>query len=307
MRALITGGAGFIGSSIARALLARGDEVRILDNLLTGFEENIPPEAEFFRGDLRELDNVRRACDGMEVVFHQGAFRSVPKSVDNPTMANDCNVTGTLHVLIGAVEADVRRVVYASSSSAYGESGVDIQHEELTPRPSSPYAVSKLAGEYYCRTWTAVHGLSTVSLRYFNVFGPGQHPESKYAALFPGFISKLVAGEAPEVHWDGEQSRDFTFIEDVVRANLAAAEAPDEASGKPFNIGGGRPKTVNEVLKAVTDALGVWIDPVHTPKRQGDIRSTHADISRARDILGWEPKADWDEAVQATVDWFQKR
>ena len=304
--ALVTGGAGFIGSAIARALVAKGREVRVLDNFLTGFEENVPAGATVIRGDLRDLDAVREAVRGVDVVFHHGAVRSVPRSIDEPVLVEQCNAAGTLHVLVAAEEARVRRVVYASSSSVYGDSLAPVNQEDLPTDPQSPYAVSKLAAEQYCRVWTRVKGLSTVSLRYFNVFGPGQHPESKYAAVFPAFIKALAEGTAPEVHWDGEQSRDFSYIDDVVRANLAAAGADGRADGAVLNVGGGWPKTVNEVLRAVSEAMGTWIDPVSTPKRAGDVRHTRADISRAREVLGWEPRADWTEAVAATVRWFQE-
>ena len=306
-RALVTGGAGFIGSAIARELLAQGDEVRIVDNFLTGFEENVPAEAELVRGDIRDLDTCRKVCEGIDLVFHQAAFRSVPKSVDDPRLSNDCNVTGTLNVLMAAADAGVRRLVYASSSSAYGDISGTVNHEDLPTNPRSPYAVSKLAAEHYCQIWHDLKGFSTVSLRYFNVFGPGQHPDSKYSAVFPGFVSALVGGTPPEVHWDGEQSRDFTYIDDIVRANLLASEADDRASGMVFNIGGGRPKTINEVLRSIADVVGTWIEPTHTPKRQGDIRSTEADISRAAEYLGWKPEAEWDESVEATVRWFQAK
>jgi nucleoside-diphosphate-sugar epimerase len=201
----------------------------------------------------------------------------------------------------------VRRVVYASSSSVYGDVAEGRQREDMTPSPLSPYAVSKLAAEQYCRVWTHLKGLSTVSLRYFNVFGPGQRPESKYAAVFPGFISALAESRAPEVHWDGEQSRDFSYIDDVVRANVAAAEAGPDADGAVINVAGGDPKSVNEVLDVVSEAIGRWIEPVRTPKRAGDVRRTHADISRARDVLGWTPQADWKESVAQTVAWFLQR
>jgi nucleoside-diphosphate-sugar epimerase len=302
MRALVTGGGGFIGSAIARSLVSQGHEVRVLDNFLTGFREAVPEGVELFEGDLRDLDEVRGACRDIEVVFHQGAVRSVPRSVDEPMLVQECNVLGTLHVLLAAADAGVRRVVYASSSSVYGDVSEGTDREEMAPDPLSPYAVTKLTGEYYCRVWTRLGGPSTVSLRYFNVFGPGQHAESKYAAVFPGFCSALVAGRPPEVHWDGEQTRDFTYIDDVVRANLLAAEA--DASGAVVNIAGGSPKSVNEVLQAVSREVGTWIEPVRTPKRSGDVRRTHADISRARDLLGWEPRADWRESVAATVRWF---
>lgn len=305
MRALVTGGAGYIGSCIARALLEGGWEVRVFDNLLTGSEERVPQRVEFVRGDLREADAVAEVCRGIDVVFHQGAARSVERSMDDPVLSHACNATGTLHLLLGAQRAGVRRVVYASSSSIYGDAGEGVQREDQPPNPRSPYAASKLAGENYCRVWTAVHGLSTVSLRYFNVFGPGQPAESRYALVFPSFVAALVAGRPPELHWDGEQSRDFTAIDDVVRANLLAADADERADGEVINIAGGRPRTINEVLRAVSDAVGTWIEPRHEPKRPGDVRHTRADISKARELLGWEPGADWDETVRATVEWFR--
>jgi nucleoside-diphosphate-sugar epimerase len=306
MRALVTGGAGFIGSAVARALLERGDEVGVFDNFLTGSSDRMPEGAHQVVGDLRDPDAVRSAMDGVEVVFHQGALPSVPRSVADPALANACNVQGTLNVLVGARDAGVRRVVYASSSSVYGDTGADVQREDLAPQPLSPYGVSKLAGEYYCSVWTRLLGLSTVSLRYFNVFGPRQDPESQYAAVFPTFCAKLLRGEAPEVHWDGEQSRDFTFIDDVVAANLAAGDVDDRADGAIVNIAGGRPKTINEVLSAVSDAVGRWIEPRRLPRRPGDIRTSRADLTRAREVLGWEPKVPWSDAVARTVAWFSQ-
>jgi nucleoside-diphosphate-sugar epimerase len=304
MRALVTGGAGFIGSAIGRELVSRGHEVRVLDNFLSGFREALPPGADLAEGDLRDLEAVRKAVDGTEVVFHQGAVRSVPRSVDEPVLVEETNVLGTLHVVLAAAEAGVRRVVYASSSSVYGDVGEAVNREDLPPDPLSPYAASKLAGELYCRVWTHLKDLSTVSLRYFNVFGPGQSLESKYAAVFPAFCSALVAGRPPEVHWDGEQSRDFTYIDDVVEANVLAAEADSRVDGAVINIAGGRPKTVNEVLRAVSEALGRWVEPARAPRRPGDVRRTHADIARARELLGWTPRSDWDQAVRSTVRWF---
>jgi nucleoside-diphosphate-sugar epimerase len=304
VKALVTGGAGFIGSAIARALVEGGWTVRVLDNFLTGFEENVPLGAELMRADIRDLEAVRLACRGVEVVFHQGALRSVERSVDNPRLTQDCNVVGTLNVLLGSEETGVRRVVYASSSSVYGDLNSLANREDSLPEPASPYAASKLAGEYYCRVWTRLKGLSTVSLRYFNVFGPGQHPESKYAAVFPAFISALAAGRPPEVHWDGEQSRDFTYIDDVVRANILAALGDDRVDGEVLNIGGGHPKSVKEVLDSVSENLGRWIDPIPTPKRSGDVRRTWADITKAKKLLGWEPRVTWDRAVETTVHWF---
>lgn len=306
MKALVTGGAGFIGSAVARALVAQGDGVRVLDNLATGQRDRVPPGSEFVEGDLRDPDALRRCCRGVEVIFHHAAIRSVPRSVDDPLLSNDANVTGTLNLLVAAEEAGVRRVVYASSSSVYGDSEGAINREDMAPSPRSPYAVSKLAGEYYCRVWTHLKGLSTVSLRYFNVFGPGQPAESKYAAVFPAFISALVAGRKPEIHWDGEQSRDFSFIDDVVHANLLASSADGGVvDGAVINIGGGRPHTVNEVFESVSKTLGAAVEPRRTPRRPGDVRSTRADIDRAQALLGWRPETDWDDAVRATVEWFR--
>ncbi len=307
MRALVTGGAGFIGSSIARALLERGDDVRVVDSLVTGFRENVPEGTEFVLGDLRDPEVAGRVCTGVEVVFHEAAIRSVPKSVDDPSAANDNNVTATLNLLLGAEAAGVSRLVYASSSSVYGGAEDGLNREDAVPRPLSPYAVSKLAGEYYCRVWSHLGRLSTVSLRYFNVFGPGQHPESKYSAVFPAFVAALTERRVPEIHWDGEQSRDFTYIDDVVAANLAAAAAGPDADGEVFNVGGGRTRSVNEVFDSVCEVLGYRIEPCRTPMRPGDVRCSRADISKAAGLLGWRPRADWAQSVKATVAWFLDR
>ena len=305
MRALVTGGAGFIGSSLARSLLQQNWEVRIIDNLLNGFQENVPDGSDFVLGDLRDPTTVREACEGVDIVFHQGAVRSVPRSVDDPILSSSCNVIGTLNVLVAAEQCGVKRVVYASSSSVYGDVPEGLQREDMKQSPLSPYAVSKLAAEQYCAVWTRLKGLSTVSLRYFNVFGPGQHPESKYSAVFPAFISALVEERAPELHWDGEQRRDFSYIDDVVAANIAAAtSAVDGIDGSVLNIAGGDPKSVNEVLSAVAEAVGRWIEPTRSPKRAGDVRRTHADISRARRLLNWSPQAEWTASVHQTVAWF---
>ncbi|HVL90869.1 MAG TPA: NAD-dependent epimerase/dehydratase family protein [Actinomycetota bacterium] len=306
MKVLVTGVAGFIGSRLAGRLIADGHEVRGLDSFLTGFKENIPDGCDFLEADLRDLDAMHAATRGVEVVFHQAARRSVAKSVDDPRLSHECNATGTLNLLIAAHGAGVRKFVYASSSSVYGDPPEPLRTETQVPRPISPYAVSKLAGEHYGQAFTAIHGLPVVSLRYFNVFGPGQHRESKYALLFPAFVEALVEKRAPEVDWDGHQSRDFTFIDDIVEANLKAANAGPEADGESFNIGAGHGRTVNEVLEAVSDAVGRWIDPVATPKRPGDVRHTLADIGKAKRLLGWEPRADWDASVRACVDWFAR-
>ncbi len=307
MRVLVTGGAGFVGSAIAAACVGRGDDVAVIDNMLNGDPSRVPEGAKLVEADLRDLDAVRAVSTGAELVFHEAALRSVPRSVDDPVLATECNVIGTMNVLIAAQEAGVRRVVYASSSSAYGGVTDGLQHEDATPRPLSPYAASKLAAEHYCQVWTRVHGLSTVSLRYFNIFGPGQDPESKYSAVVPAFVAALLQGRPPVVHWDGEQSRDFTYIDDVVEANLKAAEADQRADGSVINIGGGRPRSINEMLQAISDEIGVWIEPERVPMRAGDIRSSSADISRARDLLGWEPTTSWSDAVKATVAYLRDK
>lgn len=304
MRALVTGGGGFIGSALARALVAEGHEVRVLDSFITGFREAVPSETELVEGDLRDLDVVRNAADGVEIVFHQAAIRSVHRSVDDPVLVDGCNVRGTMNVLIAAQEAGARKVIYASSSSVYGDNPAPRLREDMVPEPISPYGVSKLTGEMYARVWTTLYGLPTVSLRYFNVYGPGQHKESLYAAVFPAFVAALLSGEAPEVHWDGEQTRDFTYIDDVIEANFRAAAASSEADGASVNIGNGEAHSVNEVLAAVSEAAGRWIDPVRTERRPGDVRHTLADIGAAGRLLGWRPKAEWQPSVAATVAWF---
>lgn len=301
----MTGGAGFIGAALALELVRQGARVRVFDNLIASSRDAVPEGAEFVLGDLRNPEDIRKACEGVDVVFHQAAIRSVPRSVDEPTLTHDCNLTGTLNLLLAAEATDVRRVVYASSSSVYG--GTDgISRESDPTSPLSPYAVSKLGGENYCRVWTLLGRLSTVSLRYFNVFGPGQRPDSKYAAVFPAFVSALLAGAPPEIHWDGEQSRDFTFIDDVVEANLAAGDAGPDADGAVLNIAGGKPRTINEVFDAVSKAVDVEVAPARVPKRIGDIRHSHADISEAGTKLGWKARCDWREAVSKTVGWFQE-
>ena len=306
IRALVTGGAGFIGSAISAQLIERGDEVRVLDNFFSGRKEAISPGADLIQGDIRDLETMENACRDINVIFHQAAVRSVPRSIDDPLLSHDVNVNGTVNVLLAAQRAGVKRVVYASSSSAYGDIGDQINVETLAPAPRSPYAVSKLAGEYYCRVWADLGLVETVSLRYFNVFGPGQHPESKYSALFPAFIEALSAGQSPEVHWDGHQSRDFTYIDDVVSANLLAAQS-ESGIGEVFNVASGSPKSVLEVLKTISDELGVWIEPTFLPKRTGDVRTTHADLEHIGEEIGWAPTVPWAEAVTRTVEWFKTR
>lgn len=307
MRALVTGGAGFIGSAIATALIERGDDVIVLDNLTAGSREAVPDGASLIEEDVRNLAGLTEAFQGIEVVFHEAAIRSVPRSVEEPHLVNETNVTGTLNVLVAAERTGVGRVVYASSSSGYGgrtEYG-QMSRETDPAAPRSPYAVSKLAGEYYCSVWSEIKGLSTVSLRYFNVFGPGQRADSKYAAVFPSFIDSLSRGEGPVIHWDGEQSRDFTFVDDVVAANIVAAEADSAVDGMVINVASGDPKTINEVYASLCDAMGVSIEPRYASKRMGDIRHSYADISLARAALQWHPTTEWMDALRLTVDWFR--
>lgn len=305
VQALVTGGAGFIGSALARALLAEGWAVRVLDSLVTAPASQVPIGATFIEGDVRSAADTERAVEGCDVVFHQAALRSVAHSVEDPMLSQTCNTQGTLQVLLSAAAAGVRRVVNASTCAVYGDGGAGIT-EDAPLAPASPYAVSKIAGEMYGRLFSDEHRIEVVTLRYFNVFGPGQRPESRYSAVFPAFAAALTTGSAPEVHWDGEQTRDFVAVDDVVRANILAASAPDVA-GQTINIGAGRPRSINEVLRAVADACGVWIDPVRTPMRAGDVRDSSADIARARAMLGWEPSAPFESVVAATVASFTSR
>jgi len=305
---LVTGGAGFIGSNIAEALLARGDRVRVLDDLSTGRRENLTAigDVELVEGDLRDPAAVRRSVEGADGVFHEAALRSVPRSVDDPTSTNDVNVNGTLTLLMAAREAGVRRVVYASSSSAYGDDPTLPKVETLPSNPISPYAVAKLAAEHYCRTFARLYGLETVSLRYFNVFGPRQNPESKYSAVIPRFLEQGLARIPLEVHGDGEQSRDFTYIDNVVLGNLLAMDAPD-VSGEVFNLACGTRHTLLAVAEAIGKFLGRTLERHHVASRAGDVRHTQADITKARRSLGFEPVVSFEDGMQRTCEYFVDR
>lgn len=302
---LVTGGAGFIGSSIAHELVRSGRKVRILDNFSTGRRVNLAGlegRLEVHEADLRDAEAVARAMKGVEVVFHQGALPSVPRSISDPVASNDVNVGGTLNVLQAARAEGVRRVLFASSSSIYGDAPEKLKSESLPPRPMSPYAVGKLAAEKYCQVFHAVYGLETVCLRYFNVFGPRQDPESRYAAVIPLFTRLVLSGRPPRIHGDGEQSRDFTFIDNVVRGNLLAAETPGVA-GMVFNIACGGSISVNRMARGILELLGrTDLAPVHGPERTGDIRDSLADISLARERLGFEPLVGFDEGLRLTVE-----
>ncbi len=305
---LVTGGAGFIGSHVAEALCRRGDEVRVLDNFSTGRRENLAgfqDKMTLIEADLNERAALESALKGVEVVFHLAALPSVPRSVEDPLSNNRANVDGTVALLWEAKRAGARRVVYAASSSAYGNSPQLPLVETSVPQPLSPYAASKLAGEFYCRAFWECYGLETVSLRYFNIFGPRQDPTSQYAAAIPRFITAILEDRSPTVFGDGEQSRDFTYVDNAVQANLLAAEAP-EACGKVFNIGFGSAVTVSGAIAAINRILGKSAPPVFAPLRTGDVRHSRADISLARRYLGYEPRAPFEEGLSKTIEFFRQ-
>lgn len=307
MTILVTGGAGFIGSHLAAHLVLLGHDVRILDNLATGRRSNvlaIGDGVELVEGDIQSYERVHNAVAGCDVVFHQAALPSVPRSVQDPLTSNATNVTGTLNVLLASRDAGVRRVVFASSSSVYGAEPELPAREDAVPLPISPYATAKLACESYCRSFGEVYGLETVALRYFNVFGPRQDPRSEYAAVIPRFINALLAGDAPTIFGDGEQSRDFTFVDDVVEANVLAMDAPGLA-GQVFNVARGERTTVNGLFEELKAAIEVTVDPQYAPSRAGEVRHSLADVGRARSVLGWEPQVDLREGLLRTVQHFE--
>jgi nucleoside-diphosphate-sugar epimerase len=307
---LVTGGAGFIGSNIVEELLRRGKRVRVFDNFSTGREENLAPfkgRFELVKGDLREPKDCAKAMKGVTYVLHEAAFRSVPKSVDNPRAANDNNATGTLNALMAAKEAGVKRFVYAATSSAYGECAVFPQTETLPTAPISPYAVSKLAGENYCRVFARTYGLETVALRYFNVFGPRQNPESVYSAVIPRFMELALAGKPLEIHWDGRQSRDFTYVANVVDGNIRAALAPAKVSGLTINLATGSNISLLDIAHGLEGILGRKLEKTFLPKRRGDIRKTYADITRARKLLKFKPLVMFPEGLKLTWDYFSAK
>ncbi|MFL5586311.1 MAG: SDR family oxidoreductase [Ktedonobacteraceae bacterium] len=307
-RYLVTGGAGFIGSHLAEALLDQGESVRMLDNLATGKETNLAAlqgRAQLIRGDLRNLEAVRAAVEGVEVVFHQGALASVPRSIADPVTSLEININGTQNVLQAARDAGVRRVVYASSSSIYGNTPTLPKHEQMQPDPVSPYAIHKLTGELLCQAFTAIYGLETVALRYFNVFGPRQDPTSEYAAVIPRFLTALIQKRRPIVFGDGEQTRDFTYIANVVQANLLAATSRD-AVGYAMNIGCGEQVSLNRVLHLAGELLGVTPDVEYREPRPGDVRDSLADISLAQRLLGYKPTIGFGEGLALTLATLRK-
>ena len=307
MLTLVTGGAGFIGSTLADALLAEGHEVRIIDDLETGFRANVPDAATFIEGSITDPATLQSAGAGVAVIFHEAALGSVARSVAHPLRTDEVNAHGTLAVLDAAHRLDVRRVVLASSSSIYGGAVERPTPESTASMPRSPYAVSKYAGEQYARVFAELHGLETVALRYFNVYGPRQRPDSEYAAVIPLFIAALRDGRVPHIHGDGKQSRDFAFVDDVIRANLLAAAAPaDQCSGRYYNIAGGRERSLLEMLDILRDLLGVDTDATHGPARPGDVRHSSADLGAAASDLGYEPTIALEEGLARTVAWHTR-
>jgi nucleoside-diphosphate-sugar epimerase len=307
---LVTGGAGFIGSHIASALARDGARVRVLDDLSTGHRENIDEiggDVDFIQGSVADEELLKKALEDVELVFHEAAIPSVPRSVEAPRQTHIASVDGTFSLLVTARERGVRRVVYAASSSAYGDQPTLPKVEEMRPDPLSPYAVAKLVGEYYCRAFTRVYGLETVSLRYFNVFGPRQDPGSQYSGVVSRFISSLLSNKRPVIYGDGEQSRDFTYIDNVVFANMNAASAK-EASGKVINVANGQRITLNQLLSELKELTGKQdVTAEYFESRVGDVRHSLADITMARELLSYESKVDLREGLQRTIDWFKSK
>jgi nucleoside-diphosphate-sugar epimerase len=304
---LVTGGAGFIGSNIAIELVRRGETVRVIDNLATGRKENLDEileEVEFIEGDICDPDLMRQAVSGVDYILHQAAIPSVARSVEDPMTTNQANVTGTLNLLIASRDAGVRRVVFASSSSVYGDSPTLPKREDMPPAPLSPYAASKLIGEHYCRIFQDLYGLETISLRYFNVFGPRQDPASQYAAVIPIFITAVASDRQPTVYGDGLQSRDFTFVENVIQANLLACSAPKEATGKVYNVACGERLTLLDLLGELGRILDKKPQAIFESPRPGDVKHSLADISLAKKHLAFDPKVSFTEGLRRTVAWF---
>jgi len=308
-RALVTGGAGFIGSHLVEGLLARGYEVTVLDNYATGRHDNLARvvnQIHFVEGDVRNLTTVHSVMRKVDVVFHEAALPSVARSVKNPLESNEVNITGTLNVLVAARDAEVRRGVLAGSSSAYGNTPTLPKIETMPPDPLSPYAISKLAGELYARSFANLYGLSTATLRYFNVFGPRQDPTTQYAGVIAKFVTCALAGKPYPVNGDGEQSRDFSYIENVVQANLLAAEAKFEG-GQVINIAFGQRTTLNQIIAALNELTGQNLPANYGPERAGDVRHSHADLTRAKQILGYAPVIDVREGLRRTLEWYRKQ
>ena len=307
---LVTGGAGFIGSNLVRKLLDQGYKVRVFDDFSTGRRENIldlETDIELIESDLRDFPMVQRSMLGVDYVLHQGALPSVPRSVSDPVRSNDVNVNGTLNVLIAARDARVKRVVYASSSSVYGGISTLPWVETMSPLPISPYAASKLAAEHYAQVFYKVYSLETVGLRYFNVFGPRQDPTSHYSAAIPKFVISMLGGKSPVIYGDGKQSRDFTFVDNVVKANLLAIEAEEGVTSEVFNVSCGESYSILDLINTLSKILDVDIKPVFESNRKGDVKHSLADISKARDILGFEAEVRFEQGLKKTVEWYKER
>lgn len=306
MRIVVTGAAGFIGSHLVQRLVREGHDVVGFDNFSNGFQDNIDRISggyEFVRGDLRDISAVAGVLTGADVVFHEGALGSVPLSIDSPATSMDVNTMGTLNVLKAGSERGLKRVIFASSSSVYGDTDVSPKHEDLKPNPLSPYAVSKLSAEQLCGVFTTIYGIETVALRYFNVFGPYQNPVSQYAAVIPKFLSALVKGDQPVIFGDGQQTRGFTYVDDVVDGNVLAMTSK-RANGMVMNLAADTTVTVLSMLESIAARMGIDANPIFAPPRSGDIRDSQADITRARQLLGWEPKVTFEEGINRTVDSF---
>ncbi len=308
---LVTGGAGFIGSNLCEAVLKSGCQVRCLDNLSTGRQENIDlfsdnPDYTFIKGDIRDLNTCMQACEGVDFVLHQAAWGSVPRSIEMPLFYCANNIVGTLNMMEAARQQGVKKFVYSSSSSVYGDEPVLPKKEGREGNLLSPYAVSKRADEEWAKQYTRHYGLDTYGLRYFNVFGRRQDPDGAYAAVIPKFIRQLMHGERPTIHGDGQQSRDFTFIENVIEANLKACLAPSSAAGEAYNIAYGGREYLNDIYKGLVEALGVDSEPVYGPERAGDIKHSNADISKARQLLGYDPDWSFERGIKAAIDWYRE-
>lgn len=306
---LVTGGAGFIGSNVVRRLVEDGASVRVLDNLATGRRENLRDLAgrfELMEGDIRDAGAVARAVEGVRHVLHLAALPSVVRSIEDPLTSNQVNACGTLRLLLACRDAGVERFVFSSSSSVYGDTPTLPKREDMTPMPLSPYAVQKLTGEHYCRIFFSLYGLKTFCLRYFNVFGPRQNPKSQYAAVIPLFIEAAREGRAPTIYGDGGQTRDFTYVDDVVAANRLCCRAPAEAAGGVYNVACGTRTSVLELARVIMGIMGRKLDPRHEAARPGDVRDSQGDSTRARTLLGWEPQTDLETGLRRTVEFFSK-
>jgi nucleoside-diphosphate-sugar epimerase len=303
---LVTGGAGFIGSHLTEALVGRGEKVRVVDNLSTGKRANLAHLSgiDFLEGDLAEIDVARRAVEGMDIVLHQAAIPSVPRSIEDPITSNRANVVGSLNLLVAARDAKVTRLVYAGSSSAYGDAPVMPKIETMPPAPLSPYALQKLVAEDYCRMFTRLYGLETVTIRYFNVFGPRQDPSSPYSGVISLFVSALCAGRQPTIHGDGEQTRDFTYVANVVDGVLRASSAKG-VSGEVINVATGGRISLNQLFHAIRDLVGASVEPIHSAPRLGDVRDSLAGIDKARRLLGYAPTVSFDEGLRRTIAWYR--